>query len=257
MAAMAVAISRNITNKSYLAGIEQITDALSQPERFAPRLLQNRLGSYIPSAVSQAVGSFGDDPYMREARGWFDTVFRRIPGASRTVDPTRNVLGEKVERTGVAPGIDYVNPIVVSNYKKDKIMDEIAALEHGFTLPRPIQDGGLDLTQYENKKGQTAYDRWLELQSEIRINGRTLRQSLDKLISNNRYQSLSSELVDDFDSPRTKEIRKVLSGYRARAKEAMLREFPDVGQQVNTATRVKLALRRGQNVEELLSQLKQ
>jgi hypothetical protein len=257
MAAMAVAISRNITNKSYLAGIEQITDALSQPERFAPRLLQNRLGSYIPSAVSQAVGSFGDDPYMREARGWFDTVFRRLPGASRTVDPTRNILGEKVERTGIAPGIDYVNPIVVSSYKKDKIMDEIASLEHGFTLPRPIQDGGLDLTQYENNKGQTAYDRWLELQSEIRINGRTLRQALDKLIANGRYQKLSSELIDDFDSPRTREIRKVLSTYRARAKEAMLREFPDVSQQVNTATRVKLALRRGQSVEELLSQLKQ
>jgi len=257
VAAMAVAFSKNITNKSYLAGIEQITDAFSDPERFVPRLIQNRLGSYVPGAISQAVGAFGDDPYMREARGWYDSVTKKIPGASNFVDPTRNLLGEKVERTGIAPGIDYINPIVVSSNKKDAVMDELSALQHGFTQPRPIQDGGIDYTDYKNANGQTAYDRWLEATSEVRVNGKTVRQALDRLIKNRSYQGLSSELLEDFDSPRAREVRKVISAYRSVAKEKILREFPELNQQTTTATRVKLALRRGENVEELLSQLRQ
>jgi hypothetical protein len=257
MAAMAVAFSKNITNKSYLAGIEQVVDAFSQPERFVPRLFQNRLGSYIPSAISQATGGFGDDPYMREARGWFDAVLRRVPGASGFVDPSRNILGEKIERTGIAPGIDYINPIVVSSNKNDAVMNEIAAVQHGFTQPRVIQDGGINYSDYQNANGQSAYDRWLEATSEVRINGKTLRQSLERLIKSRQYQKLGSELLEDFDSPRTREIRKVISAYRSVAKEKILREFPELNRQTNTATRVKLALRRGESVEELLSQLQQ
>jgi hypothetical protein len=256
-AALAVAFAKNITNKSYLAGIEQITDAFSQPERFVPRLFQNRLGSYVPGAISQMTGGFGDDPYMREARGWFDAVLRKVPGASGFVDPMRNILGEKVERTGIAPGIDYVNPINVSSNKNDAVMNELSAVQHGFTQPRPIQDGGVDFSEYKNANGQSAYDRWLEATSEVRVGGKTLRQSLERLVKSRQYQNLSSELLEDFDSPRTREIRKVISAYRAVAKERVLREFPDLSRQTTTTTRVKLALRRGESVEELLSQLQQ
>lgn len=136
-------------------------------------------------------------------------------------------------------------------------MQEIASLQHGFTQPRVIQDGGIDFTDYYNANGQTAYDRWLEATGEVRINGRTLRQALERLVKSRQYQSLSQALTEDFDSPRTKEIRKVITAYRATAKEKILREFPDLNRQMNTATRVKLALRRGESVEELLSQLRQ
>lgn len=136
-------------------------------------------------------------------------------------------------------------------------MQEIASLQHGFSQPRVIQDGGIDFTDYYNSKGQTAYDRWLEATSEVRIGGKTLRQSLEGLVKSRRYQALSPTLLDDFDSPRTKEIRKVITAYRSTAKEKILREFPDLNRQLNTATRVKLALRRGESVEELLSQLRQ
>lgn len=257
MASMVVAFSKNITNKSYLAGIEQVVDALSQPERFAPRLFQNRLGSYIPSAISQMTGSFGDDPYMREARGWFDAVLRRTPLTSGMVDPSRNILGEKVERTGVAPVFDYVNPIVFSKNKNDAVMNEISSLQHGFTQPRVIQDGGIDFSEYKNAKGQSAYDRWLEATGEVRLNGKTLRQTLQSLVKSQNYQALGSELLEDFDSPRTKAIRKVLSAYRAVAKEQILKEFPELNRQLSTVSRIKLAMNRGESVEELLSQLQQ
>jgi hypothetical protein len=255
---MAVAFAKNITNKSYLAGIEQITDAFSQPERFAPRLLQNRVSSLlVPAAVSQAVGAFGGDNYMLEARGYFDQIFKRIPGGDQFVDPVRNALGEKVVVPSLAPGLDYINPITVSTKKNDPVMDEMVNLQHGFSLPSVIQDGGINLAEITNPKGQTAYDRWLELQSQVRINGLTLRQSLEKTIRSPQYKKLSDQVLEDFDSPRTKTLQRVISGYRAFAKEALLKEFSTVNNLVTKSNRVKLALRRGENVEELLSQLQQ
>jgi len=258
VASMAVAFAKNITNKSYLAGIEQITDAFSQPERFAPRLLQNRVSSLlVPAAVSQAVGAFGGDNYMLEARGYFDQIFKRIPGGDQFVDPVRNALGEKVVVPSLAPGLDYINPITVSTKKNDPVMDEMVNLQHGFSLPSVIQDGGINLAEITNPKGQTAYDRWLELQSQVRINGLTLRQSLEKTIRSPQYKKLSDQVLEDFDSPRTKTLQRVISGYRAFAKEALLKEFSTVNNLVTKSNRVKLALRRGENVEELLSQLQQ
>ena len=258
VASMAVAFAKNITNKSYLAGIEQITDAFSQPERFAPRLLQNRVSSLlVPAAVSQAVGAFGGDNYMLEARGYFDQIFKRIPGGDQFVDPVRNALGEKVVLPSVAPGLDYVNPITVSIKKNDPVMDEMINLQHGFTLPSVIQDGGINLAEITNAKGQSAYDRWLELQSQVRINGLTLRQNLEKVVRSPQYKKLSDQVLEDFDSPRTKALQRVISGYRAFAKEALLKEFSTLNTQVNKVNRVKLALRRGESVDQLLSQLQQ
>ena len=258
VASMAVAFAKNITNKSYLAGIEQITDAFSQPERFAPRLLQNRVSSLlVPAAVSQAVGAFGGDNYMLEARGYFDQIFKRIPGGDQFVDPVRNALGEKVALPSVAPGLDYVNPITVSTKKNDPVMDEMINLQHGFTLPSVIQDGGINLAEITNAKGQSAYDRWMELQSQVRVNGLTLRQNLEKVVRSPQYKKLSDQVLEDFDSPRTKALQRVISGYRAFAKEALLKEFSTLNTQVNKVNRVKLALRRGESVDQLLSQLQQ
>ena len=258
VASMAVAFAKNITNKSYLAGIEQITDAFSQPERFAPRLLQNRVSSLlVPAAVSQAVGAFGGDNYMLEARGYFDQIFKRIPGGDQFVDPVRNALGEKVAMPSVAPGLDYINPITVSTKKNDPVMDEMVNLQHGFSLPSVIQDGGINLAEITNEKGQSAYDRWLELQSQVRVNGLTLRQNLEKVVRSPQYKKLSDQVLEDFDSPRTKALQRVISGYRAFAKEALLKEFSTLNTQVNKVNRVKLALRRGESVDQLLSQLQQ
>jgi hypothetical protein len=258
VASMAVAFAKNITNKSYLAGIEQITDAFSQPERFAPRLLQNRVSSLlVPAAVSQAVGAFGGDNYMLEARGYFDQIFKRIPGGDQFVDPVRNALGEKVALPSVAPGLDYVNPITVSTKKNDPVMDEMINLQHGFTLPSVIQDGGINLAEITNAKGQSAYDRWLELQSQVRINGLTLRQNLEKVVRSPQYKKLSDQVLEDFDSPRTKALQRVISGYRAFAKEALLKEFSTLNTQVSKVNRVKLALKRGESVDQLLSQLQE
>lgn len=198
--AVITGLSQNVFNKSYMTGIEQFMNAASNPQRFGESYLRTRVSSYVPAVLGQAAGSLDGDEAIREARTVFEALKKRIPGAG-DLDPRRNVLGEVVKHPGRL-GPDYISPIIISSRKKDAIMDEMAKAQHAFTPPSSKIQGGIDLAEARNDKDQTAYDRWLELQSQIKIGGKTLRQQLTNLIKDKRFQSLSDIPEADFSSPR-------------------------------------------------------
>ena len=90
----------------------------------------------------------------------------RIPVLASTLEARRNVLGENV--TGkvmslpfAGTALDFAIPSAVSTVTDDKVMKELASLQHGFNpIAYILQDTKTDLTQYKNAKGQTAFDRW-------------------------------------------------------------------------------------------------
>lgn len=135
-------------------------------------------------------------------------------------------------------------------------MDEMAKAQHAFTPPSSKIQGGIDLAEARNDKDQTAYDRWLELQSQIKIGGKTLRQQLTNLIKDKRFQSLSDIPEADFSSPRAKAIKRIISKYRAVAKREMLSEFPDLMKETALVDQINSNRARGRDVEGLLEQLK-
>jgi len=249
--AVTIALAKNITNKSYLTGISQVVEAISDPDRFMTSLLRKQAGSYVPNVLASAVTTLGPDDDMKDVRSIFDAVAKRIPGASGFVEPQRNLLGETI----AAPRskmIDYVSPIVTSSKKNDVVFNEVAKLGYGFSQPRPIIAGNVDMTQFENLKGQSSYDRWLELTGEVRVQGKTLRQALEKLIKDPAYQGLSDRTTVEFDSPRVSAIRRVISKHRQAAFDKVLQEFPELGDNYETVTRNKVALKRGVSVADLL-----
>jgi len=252
LGAIALAIQKNVVNKSYMAGLERVMEAINSPERFLPKLLKSQIASYVPSVIGQAVPTI--DPETREARTIMDSIMRKVPGMSGFVDKKRNVLGESVELPlGKIPfGVDYLSPIVMSSNKKDKVMDELSRLQYGFSMPRTNLGGGMDLRDVQNSKGQSAYDRWMELHQTTKIGGRTLRQQLTALIGSSSYQRLSDKSTDKYDSPRIASVRKVIGAYRDAALKQTLKEFKDVNDNYNVYRRNKLALKRGISVDELM-----
>jgi hypothetical protein len=245
--AVAVALSKNITSKSYLTGIEQIMDAINQPDRKMTQFISTRLGSLVvPSAISQFAPEA--DPYMREARTFLDIFSKKIPGATNYLDPKRNILGEAIERPQ-AVGPDFASPLYISQSKNDKVMDELALLKHSFSAPPVVESGGVDLSKYRNAKGQTAYDRYVELTGVTTIGRKSLRDSLTKLIKSPQYQALPDDSVEGLDSPRIGEIKKVIAQYRAKAKESMLKEFPELNQHRGMRDKLVLARKQGKIAE--------
>jgi hypothetical protein len=232
-----VALQNNVSNKSYLAGLSEVFNLLSDPERYAPRLLRKQAGAYVPALAAGFGGTAGNDE-VREVRSIMDAFMNRVPFANQTLEPRRNVLGEPVDAriAGGGQGFDWINPFVVSHAKKDAVMDELVTLQHGFYPPTQMLDKKFDLTAYHTAEGQTAYDRMQKLSGEVRINGKTLRQALEKLFNSPEYQKLpapsTQEGVEDFSTFRTSKVTTVLKRYRNVALERTMKEIPQLRQDV-------------------------
>lgn len=230
--AMGMALARNLTNKTYLTGLREVVNALSQPDQYMQRFLENRMASYVPSIV----GGMNDDEYMRETRTMLDAVRRKLPGLSDSLPPRRNLLGEPTPTPSgwlpfgaAGPGVArMVSPVAFSKSVTDPVKQELAKLQFGFSLPQR-KYRGFDLTQYMDNGGRDAYDFLQERVGKVSIGGRTLAQSLDRLISSQRYKSMPEPEGDnDQLNPRIKEVQRVLSEYRQRAMKDTLKAFPRI-----------------------------
>lgn len=253
ISALSVAMARNLTSKTYLTGVTKLTNALSDPEGFGSAYLRSVGGSFIPNFATQLNRSF--DSETKDIKNFIDTVRARIPGFSQDAPPVRNMFGEPVLRKGLHPSVDFISPFDYSEVTDDPLKRELAQIGHSFSSPRSFKNG-VELREYFSSKGQSAYDRWLQLHGEVKIGRKTLRQELSRLIKSRGYKRLPYESIEDVDkSPRVNEWRKILSEYRAKAFEQMLKEFPEVAQRNSILGQIKRERRRGRSYQQLLQLL--
>ena len=248
-AAATISLTRNVTDKSYLAGLQYLTDALSEPDRKMERAIRNLAGGFVPNILYQGQSIAGDTT-TREVRSIGDAFMKKLPLGSDNLDPKRNILGEPVTMEQIK-GLGPFNPSAISTRKGDVVFEELAKLEHGFTQTGTMLDRSVDLTEYVNSKGQSAFDRRLEILGNTKIRNKTLRQSLEKLISSRRYQRLSPFSDGGFKSPRVQEINKILSAYRSRSLSLMMEEFPEIEAQYLNLRKAKNLARRGGSSEDI------
>ena len=98
--------AENITNKTFLAGLDGVTSAISHPNMFMGRFVKQMQGSMIPNSLGfMPVGHLARavDPVFRDADpGTVDVWSRKIPWLSRTVEPQYGPTGEERQRGGTA-----------------------------------------------------------------------------------------------------------------------------------------------------------
>jgi hypothetical protein len=109
-------IKDNMTDKSFLYGLETFAKAFSNPEQFGAIYLRQMQGSMVPTffaKVAQAV-----DPYQRQQEafgataGVPDSMAYRIPGVSMALPLKSSALGEPRERWGVGSADSVLAKIV-------------------------------------------------------------------------------------------------------------------------------------------------
>jgi len=251
--ALMLALTRNATNKSYLAGIQMWADALGDPDRYVEKLGRNYAGSLVPNLISQMADY--DTQAIKEARSVADVMKKKL-GLRGSLDTKRNVLGEEyVAEQWMSTG--FINPIQLSTKKDDPVLTEMASLNHAFRQPQPQLGGQIDLLEYENDRGQSAHDRRLELLKTVKMGGLTLRQSINKLIKSRAYQRLSPESEPGLPSPRIGMINSLLTKYRKEALRQTLREYPELDKQYSALTRAKAGFKTGMQREDVLALLTQ
>jgi hypothetical protein len=252
-AAATISMTRNLTEKSYLAGLTLLSDALSDPENRMESMINNLAGGFVPNILYQGQ-SLGGDTTTRETRNLADAVLKKLPIGNSRLDPKRNLLGEPIIAEQV-PFVGPFNPSRLSTRDGDTVFEELAQLEHGFTNPRPKLERLIDLDEYINEGGQTAHDRRLELMGTTKLRGKTLRQSLEQLIKRKQYQNLSTFSEGGFKSPRVDVLNRVISKYRTAALHKMFEEFPEVRQKYMDIKKAKYLAKRGEDADVLSSLL--
>ena len=163
---LSTAFANAITNQTFLQGVTNLVNAISDPQRFGPKFVQNMAASVVPAVVGQTAQMM--DPYQREVYSVLDAVQNRIPGARESLMPKRDPYGEPIvakERLG------EISPITASTESTDKVRTEAARLGVGVSkapdsvhLPagRDKKLGKIELTPeqrdiFADKAGHTAH----------------------------------------------------------------------------------------------------
>lgn len=239
---LVVALTKNLNNKSYLSGIVQALSAFADPDRKSEPYLRNLAGSFIPSFLNQQLK---DDPYMREVRTVMDALHARTPGYSDTVDPQRNILGEKIHvPTAMSP--EWLSPIAKSVHMggdqpttqawKEKVQtdvyDELARqmfIHNAQIRPPAKTQGQVDFTQYRRPdQPYTAYDRYQELTGQVVVNGKNLKDTLQAFIASPKYQEKMTDGDYHYDGSRIDTLKSIIGGFRMKAEQQLRKEFPDL-----------------------------
>lgn len=241
-------MAKMLQDKTFLSGIVNAVNMFSQPETRGEAGLRKHFASYIPAIQN----NFKGDEWLRAPQSLLDAQLARTPGYGK-VDPRFNALGETVLAPG-GYGPDWLSPFATREVKPDAVRDELLRVAQqnatAFSLPKkdiPVGRGGasIDLTDYEGKNGLSAYGRYQQLVGEVKVNGRTLREEMGRLISSPLYQKLTDG-SDDFDGSKTRAIQGTLARYRAFALDALKKETPELKAEFDRLQRASMDALRPQ-----------
>ena len=104
---MTAAIKDNLTNKTFLMGIENFAAFMHKPEQFGGMWTRQMVGSLVPTMLAK--GAQAVDPYARmvdpvgATSGVPDAILYRTPFLSQILPKKYTALGESAERWSFAP----------------------------------------------------------------------------------------------------------------------------------------------------------
>lgn len=226
------ALATTIQDKAYLQGLTNFLDAIQANDnrglKKAGNIVDNFFASFIPAAplqIVEGVQAFnaengdGNFPELREAVGLTDKIRRRIPSLNEALPKKYNWLtGETIINPDpYSTGF----PVVPSNAAAGRVGQELTRLRYPFRgVPRTLE--GIQL----NSQQLSDFARYM---GTVKINGKTLLQSLDQLIKMKAYSNTDERVYDGVNLTREIiAISEVLSAYRQKAKATLLQSDPDL-----------------------------
>lgn len=188
----------NLSNKTWLSGVSDLMEALSDPERSGGTFVKRLAGSLaVPTGVSQVARWM--DPTMREAPDTLSYIQSRIPGLSDDLLPRRDMWGQPiVSQGGVGP--DVLSPIWTSKETGDPVVDAL--------LADNLKVGKLSRRVGGQKLSDAKYNRYQALAGPV------LRDEIAKLLSEPSWSQLDQEDKQD-------ELDKTAKASRAIARELL------------------------------------
>jgi hypothetical protein len=193
---LVASVMQNLANKTWLSGISTLVEAINEPERYADNWLERIAGSAaVPAGVAQVARTV--DPTLREAESILEAVRARLPRASKSLQPRRDVWGKPIEGEG-GIGPDLVSPVWQSTRRNDPVNN--ALLGAGVHVSKPNRKvGGVRLDA----------EQWSQYQE---IAGTLGYSGVNALITGTEWGDMSQEDRQDAVSDIMKDARKEARG---------------------------------------------
>lgn len=238
--ATAVGLADNLRDKTYFQGITDFMDLIGAGVGSAEMRLDKSVstaGKFATSFIPNFMPQLNPDDTLRDARSVMDQALNKM-WLGGGIAPKRDVTGQPVYKsTGWFPLVgevpNWLTPFANALPADSPVKEELFKAQLKFQHP-PRKEGNVSLEAYKNDKGQTAYDRYLELTGEIvkPSTGKNLLQTLEAVVPqlHKRYGDITpqADALGQFASPVEEEIKAIFGEYRAAAKSRLMKEFPEL-----------------------------
>ena len=236
MAALFLGLTQTFKNKAYFQGVSNFLTAMQAEDdagtRGVSRYFENTIASFVPPAIQQTTDLLTGQDALREAIGLADKLKKR--GLFMAFGEGADTLPKQYNWLTGQPIKNHVGPNTLGFQAQDvtetPVMKELKDIGFGFTGPsKRISKQDLTSEQYAYYKQMTG---------QIRIDGRTLEQALDKLFKSREWQNLPPERKRYMENGKilTKELQKVsniIADYKKMARQALGRKFPELQRDIN------------------------
>jgi hypothetical protein len=156
-AAIIAGIANNTMSKTFMKGLSDFTETLSDPGRYAQNYGGEMATALVPYSAARRQIAKSMDPYMREAWEINDklAVASGIPGWSEDAPPRRDLFGEprKYARGWI---LGTMSPMPDSKEKQDPVLDELVSVMNAtrqvpIAMPgKSIEGMRLTATEYDD-----------------------------------------------------------------------------------------------------------
>lgn len=258
MGAVITAMAGVIENKSYFTGVTNLLKLLTNdgfaPEHERVNVLQNIAASHIPVGPQQLEQTIrwaiGQEPEeykaMKEARTLIDKLQARLPMLWAEMPNKHSwVTGEALMQPGF---FNTGHPIVAP--KDDLVLDELSRMSRGTAFAPPTDKiGNVELSTEQ-------YSEFLRLHGNVQIGGKTLHQRLNEVMTSRSYDLDPERIygIDNYDTRQEKMVRQVITAYRKRAEQELLRQYPQLREAVRQDKMNAGRKLQGRDVLELLNE---
>jgi hypothetical protein len=239
MAMGIAAVSQVAVNKTYLRGVSDFIEVMSDPKRYGEGYVNNLVASFLPMTSLMGGIERTFDPEVREATTPWEAVQAKLLGLSKNLPPRRNLWGETVmSESGKGKAYDFFSPVQSREVKPSPIDSEIMRLAPVAGMDNVMGSAPTRIGKRTSFDGvRINFKEWPQVfDAYVRMAGNELQHPawklgakdyLDAVVSGNHPMSRAydgTESVKFGDEHKLTFIKQTISQYRGLAQQAILND---------------------------------
>jgi N12 class adenine-specific DNA methylase len=183
----AAALGNAITDQTFFRGLENLNEAITDPEKKGADFAAELAGGFVPFSGFLRTWAEALDPKIRQPEGIYERVKAGLPVVSKSVPARVDAMGRETERTGGTGAAAFLPAPIPEDKPQTSVDAELARLhEMGLRNPGFVSRSvTIDNTRIPlGRKEQAEFQK---------IHGAFIRQVLENTFSDPDYQKMSDQ----------------------------------------------------------------